>query len=136
MASCVASGPGSKWQKLSARTNSSSPIHLRRSTTSRCIRPIWPMGPPNASQPSFRKYQKISGIETRAAARCTPAWLDAASSTRPSPQRRHGEPVELGDRVRLRPDPDLAGVLKRVVRRVDHLLAIERDDETIAAHTD
>src|SRR5690242_8237497 len=64
MASCVASGPGSRWQKLSARTNSSSLIHFRRSTTSRCIRPIWPMGPPNASHPSLRKYQKISDIET------------------------------------------------------------------------
>src|SRR6266545_543851 len=64
MTSCSASGPGRRWQKLSARTNSSSLSHLLRSTSWRCMRPIWPTGPPNASHPSLRKYQKISDIET------------------------------------------------------------------------
>src|SRR5579884_2416480 len=68
MASCVASGPGSTWQKFKTRTNSSSEIHFRLSTICRCIRPIWPTGPPKASQPSLRKYQKISCMETFCAA--------------------------------------------------------------------
>src|SRR6267142_6659991 len=62
MASCSASGPGSTWTKFKARRNSSSSIHFSRSTTWRCIRPIWPTGPPKASQPSLRKYQKMSAI--------------------------------------------------------------------------
>src|SRR5438128_866798 len=62
MASCSASGPGRTWQKFSARTNSSSSSHFCRSTTCRCISPIWPTGPPKASQPSLRKYQKSSLI--------------------------------------------------------------------------
>src|SRR2546430_6448519 len=64
MASCSASGPGSTWQKFSARTNSSSSSHFCRSTTCRCISPIWPTGPPKASQPSLRKYQKRSEEHT------------------------------------------------------------------------
>src|SRR4051812_33238170 len=63
MASCSASGPGSTWQKLSARTNSSSPTQRRRSTQSRCIRPICATGPPNASHPSLAKYAQSSRSE-------------------------------------------------------------------------
>src|SRR5689334_21781265 len=55
------------WQKLSARRNSSSEIHFRRSTTSKCINPIWPTGPPKANQPRRKKYQKTSPTSAPAA---------------------------------------------------------------------
>src|SRR6266700_3027780 len=42
------------------------------------------------------------------------------------------EVVELNDRVRLRPEPDLPRVLERVVGPVEHLAAVVEDDEAIA----
>src|SRR6266540_7145381 len=118
MTTCSASGPGRRWQKLSARTNSSSLIHFRRSTSWRCMRPIWPTGPPNASQPSLRKYQKISDIETRSA------------------ERRCDQRVEVRDGVGLGPDAHLAGIPERVVLGVDDGLSFPEDLQAIPAGLD
>src|SRR2546422_1492312 len=88
MASCSASGPGRTWQKFSARTNSSSSIHFCRSTTCRCIRPIWPTGPPKASQPSLRKRSEehTSELQSRLHLVCR-LLLEKKKQDHPGPER-------------------------------------------------
>src|SRR6266545_847832 len=116
MTSCSASGPGRRWQKLSARTNSSSLIHLLRSTSWRCMRPIWPTGPPNASQPSLRKYQKISGIETCWDSEgCASARFGSPSST---PAHLAPTRVSVRSSAARRPRARSCGGIVRPVLRV------------------
>src|SRR5882724_11340900 len=55
---------------------------------------------------------------------CRRAWL----------LRRRREIVELDDRVRLRPDPELPRVLEGVVVLVDHLFAVEEHLDVVADH--
>src|SRR6266511_1399087 len=116
MTSCSASEPGRRWQKLSARTNSSSLIHLLRSTSWRCMRPIWPTGPPNASQPSLRKYQKISGIETC----CDSEGCASARFGSPSSTPAHLAPTRVAVRssAARRPRARSCGGIVRTVLRV------------------
>src|SRR6266849_10360803 len=45
-----------------------------------------------------------------------------------------GQVVELDDRVRLRPDAELPGVLERAVMVVDHFVAVEEYLDVVADH--
>src|SRR5437867_13455130 len=60
MANWVASGPGSNMQKLSACKKCASLIHLRFSTSSVCMRAIWPVGPPKLMNPSLSQNPTAS----------------------------------------------------------------------------
>src|SRR5258706_2695426 len=67
VASCWASGPGSRVQNLRAWRNCSSSIHFRSSTSVRCIRAICPAGPPKLRNPIFVQTRVASPNDGRSA---------------------------------------------------------------------
>src|SRR6266508_5858516 len=78
------------------------------------MRPIWPTGPPNPSQPSLRKYQKISDIET--------CWgSEGFASARfgsPSSTPAHLAPTRVAVRSSAARRPRGRSVLRRCVKRI------------------
>ena len=72
-------GPGIKVVAPSRSRNSASVSHLRLTTTSSCMMPIWAAGPPNAVKPSLMNKAATSASgDTRQVYRESYAGYDAA----------------------------------------------------------
>src|SRR5918997_5661846 len=81
VASCCASGPGSRVQKLSACRKRASETQRRSSTTSRCSSAIWPAGPPKESRPIFSQTRTASAKEGIAAGVVAACGVPAATGS-------------------------------------------------------
>src|SRR5262245_41871606 len=97
IASCIASGPGSSMQTLSACMKERSSTQRRDSTTSRCMIAICPAGPPKEMKPSFSQKRNASRREG-----CKAALPE-------------DEPAEVGDQR----DHDRQDERERAARRPD-----------------
>ena len=116
VASCIASGPGSSMQKLSACRNRPSSIHRRRSTSSWCINAICPAGPPKFTNPSHIQKRDASrnvgvlgasaGGDSSEGASSRPRVRSPEPQEEPEPEPAEGqEPMQLTpteeDRLRV-----------------------------------